>query len=526
MIWRSRKHPTRGSTVELLQNIDRCWRELTCRLKVDTQEKIRQLIGRSERVLRHSIFLTSGLTNRFTSLSYPDRVRIIEEISDVEIYSAAGKLAEKEFGKVEQLYMELSVSRNILTSDEQKCNSRLEKIDKEIEETRLSIEPQLVKLKSSLASLLQKRKEAEHEERYGTKEYDSTVEQLTSMRQKYEVADREHGSAKLRMQEATGKVQAITAMLKREVANVRDGLCVVCGSPIEGAPLADTIAAHEQELEQALEEANAKEVTLEAAALRFEDLRRITQHLNDQQMEMSRKLTNTRKAVAHYREQEVEIKGEMAKLRDSTRVLQARRQEVLAQLAEAQEELKLTCDRIALQVDRLELLGWLKDAFSTTGIRAHVLFEQTLPYLNLQIKSYSEQLGRPCSLFYKRNKAGELEDKIDIEQPGQRSYKGNSAGEKRMVDLAVQCALNDLAIATGGSKVNLLVCDEVIDPLDETVLGNFVRILKSKSAHMSVLLMAHRPFLDTIIPHKLRLVKRGGITQLDGAPSSALAGPY
>jgi ABC-type multidrug transport system ATPase subunit len=68
---------------------------------------------------------------------------------------------------------------------------------------------------------------------------------------------------------------------------------------------------------------------------------------------------------------------------------------------------------------------------------------------------------------------------------------------------------------TGGSHVNLLICDEVIDAIDEPTLKAFVDILESKAGAMTIFLMAHRPFLDARLPHKLLLVKKDGVTYLE-----------
>jgi DNA repair exonuclease SbcCD ATPase subunit len=139
-----------------------------------------------------------------------------------------------------------------------------------------------------------------------------------------------------------------------------------------------------------------------------------------------------------------------------------------------------------------------------------------LPFLNSKILDYSDRLGQPCQLDYRQTKSGDLEEKVEVTLPGKKTYRGLSRGEKMMVDLSIQCALNDLAVATGGSHVNLLICDEVIDAIDEPTLKAFVEVLESKAGTMTIFLMAHRPFLDARLPNKLLLVKRNGITHLDG----------
>jgi DNA repair exonuclease SbcCD ATPase subunit len=158
---------------------------------------------------------------------------------------------------------------------------------------------------------------------------------------------------------------------------------------------------------------------------------------------------------------------------------------------------------------------WLADAFSTTGIRAKVLNTVTVPYLNARLEKHSSTMGFPCQLTTEvESKGGKKEDKIDPVLTGKRTYKGCSRGEKRKVDLSIQCAINDLSIATGGSKVNLLIADEVIDPLDDQGVQAFINILQEKSQASTVLLMTHKPFVDSFAGKRWSLVKSGGVTSL------------
>ena len=91
-------------------------------------------------------------------------------------------------------------------------------------------------------------------------------------------------------------------------------------------------------------------------------------------------------------------------------------------------------------------------------------------------------------------------------------FKGLSYGEKGRVDLILQFALNDLAEATGRSKIDFLVVDEALDALDELGLSAAIEALHQKSVG-TVLFVSHRK--DYISCSKsITFVKEGGYTKL------------
>jgi ABC-type lipoprotein export system ATPase subunit len=70
-----------------------------------------------------------------------------------------------------------------------------------------------------------------------------------------------------------------------------------------------------------------------------------------------------------------------------------------------------------------------------------------------------------------------------------------------------------LATKTGGF-VNLLVGDEIIDPLDDEATQIFIELLREESAGKTILLMTHKKFVEADADHRMHLTLVDGETKI------------
>jgi len=514
-IFRSRKDPDDGTTVLLWKDSEDGMVDISARLKSDTDKKIADLLGRSTTVLQHSVFLTSGLSHKFTSLTYPDRIRLIEEITDVGVFASAGALVKKDTDKISSEWMRTQGSLSSLRETVASSEARISEIDAQIKVVRGTKGPiinakqrDLKENAEELRSLQVRFEEAELELSQTLPKVNSVELKLKALQQPL-----------LQAAEQTRSIETSIGILSNQVAEIRAlierGHCPECGQEIaEGAPVRRSLDERVAELEDLESRLAPSREKYEKLRTRQTQLQEYQERYREEAAEQSEEVNRLRRNISDLQMKDLELKEELEQLGRETQDLRSAREERLSTIKSTQAEIARLEDLLEKQSYSHEVLEWLSEAFHTTGIRADLLFQVSLPFLNSRLVEYSQKLGQPCHLDYRETKSGDLEEKIEVVLPRSRPYKGLSRGEKMMVDLSIQCALNDLAVATGGSHVNLLICDEVIDPIDETTLASFVDILESKADQMTIFLMAHRPFLDSILPNKLTLVKEDGVTRL------------
>jgi len=509
---RSRRHPEYGTGVRLFEGDT----DISARLSGDTDNVIARLLGRSEKVLQQSVFLTSGLSNRFTSLSYPERVRVIEQVANLGIYTAALSYATDYYNSSlnDQFVAKGKMSQSEAAFEAAKA--RLDHLTVKLEKLQDDVGPQLAKYKKLIST---------SKERIGVvgqsiTELDLSLSEVSN---KILIVSSKLTKLSSPILSATSEVSKVKSAIDIKSRLVREmelrvskGECTVCGQTIgKDAPIVVSLNELVEEVASLKSSLTTSSIELDKLLSSTSSLHKLDSKLKEQRSEI---IDNKNSLVSDKRILENEYnasKTNIDNIRSSVSDLSIRIAESKANADSAELMISESRD-VLLNADKVvEVASCLKSVFSTTGLRAKVLFDTVLPFMNKRVEEYSLAMGRYCSLDYKRKKSGALDDKIEILQPDDQSYKGNSSGEKRKVDLAIQCALNDLSLSTGGSHINLLICDEVIDPLDDTGLHSFIDILKSKSEDTTILLMAHRPFFDSLIPNKLTIVKRGGVSFME-----------
>jgi len=490
--------------------------DVSCRLDKDTDEQIQKLLGRSKDVLQHSVFLTSDLRTRFMALSFPDRIRLIEQVTDSEVYSVIHSFIKTDYDAA--LRRRAKAENDIEQANRSlvSYNERLRVLSGQIVEAKRSQEEELSSLKSKLAAAVGRRDVKQQEvhncdekSKNASKSIDLVVGEATDALQEALEVDKAIAGHKASL------VQYMQTLESKEKL-IKAGKCPTCGQKIHD----DLLGVDVDELKAKIEE--GKEVIKgfrEDAALshgRANTLQQKQQAFLGEMRAAQHALSTATAELSKLAAEVEQVKRIMHETRSSAADLEAKRDEakratfeVKQQLEEA-EQGKTTAERDVRHYE------WLLEAFSTEGIRAKMLTTVTLPFINHRLDEYSEKLGLPCQLSNQREtKSVGTQDKLDVVLTGKRTYRGLSRGEKRKVDLAIQLAFNDLAIATGGSHINLLVCDEIIDPLDETGVNFLVEILTKKAESMCILLMSHKPHLGASFPTRWTIIKQDGVSRLE-----------
>jgi len=149
---------------------------------------------------------------------------------------------------------------------------------------------------------------------------------------------------------------------------------------------------------------------------------------------------------------------------------------------------------------RLEILNCWKEAFSKSGIES-MLIDESIPFMNGRVNEYLETLsfGRYVLSFDTVKQLGnkkEYRDKINLNVLDNESLADSrdqfSAGQTRILDIAIILTLCDLQSMTQGIRFNLMLFDEIFDSLDDDNIIRVAKLLRSLTKDRSIYIITHR----------------------------------
>ena len=172
-------------------------------------------------------------------------------------------------------------------------------------------------------------------------------------------------------------------------------------------------------------------------------------------------------------------------------------------------------------IDKIDKYEDVVKLYSNTGVRSVVL-DLVTPFLNERANKYMATLsGSDIEILFStqtENKDGSLSDKFDVEvknASGGNTYKSNSEGEKKRIDLAISFAIQDLVLSKNDMRTNLAIYDECFEGLDEIGSENVIKLLKERSEKVdTIFVITHNQHLASLFENTITVEKRDGLTRL------------
>lgn len=522
-IVRARNDQKYGTASKLFIWEDGDFQNLSPRRNQDASKEIDALLRRSPLVFKHSVFLTAGFTDRFTTLSYPARVKLIEEVAGLEQLAFVETEINKDLNDLSGEVLSASTTVRNLESIRTVTESRIENLQKMIieEEERILDSTQSTEIIQDVSVHEQRITELRNQNDLLETKRKNVLKKFEDIECRLSVTINAHRQVSNSLAEASSTL----SHLKKSASNLQKLIdqkrCGTCGQEVNEASVTFKQLL---ETQNTISKTGAQVDTLSSKTQRLQE--KIDKQSEEKQVSYQRNLKllalkqDNEKEICNLNDLIKKITEHNSKVNSNLESLKARKLEAEENLFKISEDIMLAEDSLFDLEKSEKLLSLLSGVFSVKGIRSHILFSTILPYMNQQLAGYSEIMGKPCRLSYKRNKSGALEDKIDVTQSGkykeQVPYNSNSSGGARKIDLAIQCAFRDLALKVGGAGVNLLVCDEIDYPLDSLGLTRFLEILKKQSVNLTVLMTAHRPFFSSLFDKKFTVVRSEGTSRIVG----------
>ncbi len=173
--------------------------------------------------------------------------------------------------------------------------------------------------------------------------------------------------------------------------------------------------------------------------------------------------------------------------------------------------------------NKLELLKFWKVGFSPVGIEGFMM-DSLINSMNSLIAKYLSFLtDNTISLTLipdSKLKTGDTRNKISekVENDfGGKTYRTNSEGEKRVMDIAVLFALKFIYEKITGTKYNILFMDEAFDTLDASTCNLVINLIHTLEGISSIFVVSHIDSICLEFENFVNVIKTKGITEISYA---------
>lgn len=547
---------------------------ITAKSNRDTNSLIEDIIQMDYSTFTNSILFGQGMMKTFTMATDAEKKKILDQIIKLDIWSKALDVAKKKFKQVKDELVEndykIENKGNLIDSKLSSVESIKDKMEREKVNTKLSIEELEKEIKDEKEStedkLSQLNKELKSSQKdldnlnLSSKENKNNCDQLSlkidKIRRKLHDFD-EYGELLNKKLEDQQQIKVNLKIHERQVKKLLDqyhdissgvgNSCPVCGQDItkEGIQGSLDHITFEGKKEKGFVEKCKKELKdseyvigeLKDKLSERDDLKNKGLDLNNKLLVQTEENNSLKKQenlitnhINHINEQ-VESINEHKELNRLNRTLEEKKksldsnpyEEIIATTKEGIK--KLEKEKSDLQLNKMDLMADKKNlefavsAFGNSGIKSYIL-DSVTPYLNQRANYYLGKLtgGSTEVEFTTQTKLanGEYRDKFDVKidnHIGGSSYKKNSRGERKRVDLAISLALQDLVMTRTNSKFNFLLYDECFEGLDDIGCENVMELLQEMQKKIpSIFVITHNDTLKSFFEHTLLVTKKNGET--------------
>lgn len=541
LITRHRNHREMGNHV----TVHKDGKNITAKSDSDTNDMIVELLQMDYHTFTNSVMFGQSVEKKFTEETDSGQKKILERMLQIGIFQQCKEKATEMHNHESKLFDEVegeieSLRRNKVSLEEsidelQKKEHELEKLaDEKIKSLRADIQLNREELKNIGST---EEKEAKREKVMA--EWEKLSKEVDSYKE-YENNKQELKAESLSIDKQLRKLNNDIKDNKQKLADVKSGknipkICDACGQDL---PLDDT-SKIEKHLEEAIEgfENEKKEITeentsilnlikrvdsvLEKRDLVVKSRDKVNEHIHElnSDIKSNKNMKSQIIRAIEKAEKDIEQQEEMKKTTYTSLI-----ESNLEKIEAIKVELKANTKLLEKYKDRLDKLNFWVNAYGNQGIKS-VLLDSVTPFLNTRANKYLSSLaGSSLEVIFntqKTIKSGEKRDKFSVDvinKNGGGKYKGNSGGEKRRVDVAVNMALQDLVGSRSNKRMDFILYDEVFDSLDAIGCEAVIELLKEKANDFgTVFVITHNDHLKQMFSDSISVSKKNGRTVVNDA---------
>lgn len=529
-IKRYRKDKKNKNKVKLFENEV----EITGSTNDVTDTKIQELIGIEYSAYLNAIVFGQGDTPMFTQATDKGRKEILESITGMDVYKKAHEIAKEKIKEVE--YQQSEKTRELDTLEIKKDS--LANIYKKEMETYSQVQEDIKQKHEQLTQL---------EQNINTQEQ-GINEQITSLEsQKQDISGQfEYPETYKTIQESMDTLQqaftshsaSLTSLRTQKQQKEQDkgnlntsSSCPLCGSHIDNEHKLkelENINSQISTLEEQEKELLTNIGQIEQALNSFKNQKNTIDKQKEEYDNSIREVYKNNQAIDNQiqqcKQQIQQLHNSKINLTSSIETLeQTKKPEYDTEADKKLEETKEKVKEEVLELEnRKENFNNAVKAFSNSGIRS-VILDFITPFLNEKANKYLQVLaGSDINIELKtqvKDSKGNLKDKFEVEvsnNTGGQTYKSNSAGEKRRIDLAISFAIQDLIMDREDISTNIALYDECFDGLDDIGSENVIKLLKERLKTVgTIFVISHDATLKSLFENNINIVKENGESKLE-----------
>lgn len=431
----------------------------------DYQKHLEQnILKLNKKSFTQVVVLGSASFIPFMQLPAADRRFIIEDLLDIQIFSAMNQALKQRVSEMKDDYIVLSNSIEIQT----------EKVS--------LVQSYLKKVKSDNAAAVADKKRIICENHH---QKETAEEQIAEIRSQIDdllksAIDEKAVDKKIKKLEAAeDKLKANKARADKERTFFQETTeCPTCKQSID-ADFKTEMQVRKTELIGEIENALQKlEGDLTTANERAEEINDVLQDIRDRE-ESTRKLEGSIHAIDAYVKR---VQAEIDSLSEKGGDTKAQEKNLKTLQAELKE---FTTKRDSI-TDRKHYLDIVSVMLKDTGIKTKII-KQYLPILNKYVNKYLSAMDFFANFSVDEN----FKEIIHIRGSKERTYYQLSEGQKLRIDLAILFTFREIAKLKNSANTNLLIMDEIFEKsLDSTGVEDLLKLIQALSKDVNIFIIS------------------------------------
>jgi DNA repair exonuclease SbcCD ATPase subunit len=429
----------------------------------DYQTKIEHALGMDYKMFTQMIVLNKEKYVPFLELGAADRRRIVEDILDISVFSYMGeqlKAEQRELSsKVQDSQYEMTRTKDKIQAQRRLIAESESNVDSQITDILKDID-----IREGIIAKLQEEKDQI--------EVDNVSDSLNAELNKLNDMLKKATAATYKLNATIGNEQQIIGFLSNNSS------CPTCKQPINEDFRVGQIASHT---------INITEVTAQKA--QYEDGAKL----------VNTKITDVQSKLKLVQDNNMQVRLIDQNIRTEQNIIDnSKRQAVLlskkkANTSYVQELFDLEAtekkqeDELNLLLAENDVLTKCKELLKDEAIKAAVVAEY-IEFINTRVNEYLNAMEFYINIRLDEN----FNDKIESVNRDGFTYDNLSTGQKCRVSLAICLALMEVASLKNSVTSNVIMIDEILEPLDTQGVSLFMKLVREKLAHKNVFVITQR----------------------------------
>jgi len=481
-ITRTLNDPKLKTTIILKKEND----DISCRNKSDTDKLIKTILPFSQDIFLSTIFLSQGFSGRMSLLTPSARKERLEVLANIdeEINKFKNKISSKQeeitsnLSTITQELAKMQGALSVYTNEKNALESKLEQ-SKGISREDLDIPVDALSKKlEKLDSLI--------------KENSSLLEESVITYEKLSMKSSELNKKKADIETRRNKYLEHQKMVTKKY-------CPTCNQEIKNKETSDRLAKEYKELLINLDDEEVALIQKGSIILsemkKQKDLVSSYKEKKTSLQQMFNRVSNTLDTYYKNKDLYKDVQADIDKAKEyqeKIKVLNLKLQEISDKQA-----------KVEIKVNVIKHIQQL----ITKDFRTYLLSD-VVAFMNSKLNEYSKLLfSNDTNLIQISTDSSKLDIFL-----GDTFYENLSGGEKKKVDLALVLAQRDVALQLSGFQTNILICDEILENLDEQASNTVLNLLNTVSEEIdSLYIISHNNYS---IPVDQTIVVTKGIDQV------------